>query len=149
MKGMKRMFGRKKKNNSTPSTAADTQSQSEPLQPSADPVDTSRSNDTSSNTKTPAKDDGKRNKKNGRSPVDKKVNEVVVPQSGIEDRHATISKAYDSIPLLEQTKLPRGGISIETAAIGRVQVRLIVCFVCIVPYIISFFIYMNKSANYV
>ncbi|MGK3735891.1 MAG: hypothetical protein ACI8RD_000741 [Bacillariaceae sp.] len=219
MKGMKRMFGRKKKNNSTPSTAADTQSQSEPLQPSADPVDTSRSNDntngktettttaekitvvkspaiqtskevkqeivnpppgdnlnsekekdplslaattptttkmkmnedtdTSSNTKTPAKDDGKRNKKNGRSPVDKKVNEVVVPQSGIEDRHATISKAYDSIPLLEQTKLPRGGISIETAAIGRVQVRLIVCFVCIVPYIIYFFIYMNKSANYV
>ena len=30
--------------------------------------------------------------------------------------------AYDSIPLLEQTKLPRGGISIETRAVGRIQV---------------------------
>ena len=32
-------------------------------------------------------------------------------------------KTYDSIPLLEQTKLPRGGISIETKAVGMVQVR--------------------------
>jgi hypothetical protein len=221
MKGMKRLFGRKKKNNSTPSTVEDTQSQSDPLplpkkpstHPSVDPVDSSNSinrtngktetttaaekivtvkspaiqtskdvkqeivnpppgdnkaNSSSSNlnlekekdqsslaattstttkmkygstgtsnTKTPAKDDGKKHfmKNGGRSPVDKKVNEVVVPQSGIEDRHATISKAYDSIPLLEQIKLPRGGISIETAAIGRVQVRLLVCFVCLfVPY---------------
>ena len=221
MKGMKRLFGRKKKNNSTPSTVEDTQSQSEPpplpkkpsTHPTMDPIDSSRSfentngktettttaekvvtvkspaiqtsndvkqeivnpppgdnnkattsssssnlnlekekdpsplaattstttkmkkDDTidTSNTKIPAKDDGKKHhvrKNGGRSPVDKKVNEVVVPQqSGIEDRHATISEAYDSIPLLEQTKLPRGGISIETAAIGRVQVRLIVCFV--------------------
>ena len=58
------------------------------------------------------------------SPVKDKVNEVVVPQSGTEDRHATISNAYDSIPLLEQTKLPRGGISVETKAVGRVQVRI-------------------------
>jgi len=55
------------------------------------------------------------------SPVKDKVNEVVVPQSGTEDRHATISNAYDSIPHLEQTKLPRGGISVETKAVGRVQ----------------------------
>jgi hypothetical protein len=228
MKGIKRMFGRKKKNNPTPSTVEDTQFQSEPLpkpkkpstHPSVDPVDSSRSIDntngktetkttaekiftvkspaiqtskevkqeilnpppgdnknTSSsklnlekeknpsslaatkptttttkddttdtrNTKTPAKDDMKNG---GRSPVDKKVDEVVVPRSGTEDRHATISKAYDSIPLLEQTKLPRGGISIETAAIGRVQVRLIVCFVCLyrTMYIISY-TYMNKSGN--
>ena len=31
-------------------------------------------------------------------------------------------EAYDTIPLLEQTKLPRGGISIETKSVGRVQV---------------------------
>ncbi len=51
------------------------------------------------------------------------VNEVVVPESSGQDRHSTISNAYDSIPLLEQTKLPRGGISIETKAVGMVQVR--------------------------
>jgi hypothetical protein len=33
------------------------------------------------------------------------------------------SKAYDLVPVLEQTKLPRGGVSIETKAVGRVQVR--------------------------
>jgi hypothetical protein len=30
--------------------------------------------------------------------------------------------SYNSIPVLEQTKLPRGGVSIETKAVGRVQV---------------------------
>ena len=30
--------------------------------------------------------------------------------------------SYDQIPVLEQTKLPRGGVSIETKAVGRVQV---------------------------
>jgi hypothetical protein len=34
----------------------------------------------------------------------------------------TLGDAYDAIPLLEQTKLPRGGISMETKAVGRVQV---------------------------
>jgi len=60
---------------------------------------------------------------NGISPslVKDKVDEVVVPRSGNEDRHLTISRAYESIPHLEQTKLPRGGISIETKAVGRVQ----------------------------
>ncbi len=33
-----------------------------------------------------------------------------------------LADAYDSIPLLEQTKLPRGGISMETKAVGRIQV---------------------------
>ena len=64
----------------------------------------------------------------GASPsnVGKNVNEVVVPKSNAEDRHATIARAYDAIPLLEQDKLPRGGISIETKAVGRVQVRFII-----------------------
>lgn len=35
-----------------------------------------------------------------------------------------LGDAYDSIPLMEQTKLPRGGISIETKAVGRIQVSL-------------------------
>jgi hypothetical protein len=34
----------------------------------------------------------------------------------------SVVKAYDAIPVLEQTKLPRGGISMETKAVGRVQV---------------------------
>jgi hypothetical protein len=34
------------------------------------------------------------------------------------------SKAYELVPELEQTKLPRGGVSIETKAVGRVQVRV-------------------------
>ena len=34
-----------------------------------------------------------------------------------------VAKSYDSLPLLEQTKLPRGGVSVETKAVGRVQVR--------------------------
>eukprot|EP00980_Cylindrotheca_fusiformis_P005980 scaffold1278_cov191-Cylindrotheca_fusiformis.AAC.5 len=32
-----------------------------------------------------------------------------------------LSKCYDAIPEMEQTKLPRGGISIDTKAAGRVQ----------------------------
>ena len=33
-----------------------------------------------------------------------------------------VKKAYDAVPVLEQNKLPRGGVSIETKAVGRVQV---------------------------
>jgi hypothetical protein len=33
-----------------------------------------------------------------------------------------IKKAYDAVPVLEQNKLPRGGVSIETKAVGRIQV---------------------------
>ena len=38
------------------------------------------------------------------------------------------SRMYDQIPLLEVTKLPRGGISIETEAVGRVQVGFLGMF---------------------
>jgi hypothetical protein len=34
-----------------------------------------------------------------------------------------VSEYYDSVPVLEQTKLPRGGVSVDTKAVGRVQVR--------------------------
>lgn len=37
-----------------------------------------------------------------------------------------VVESYDSVPLLEITKLPRGGISMETQAVGRVQVSLVV-----------------------
>lgn len=33
-----------------------------------------------------------------------------------------VAAAYNRIPLLEQTTLPRGGISVDTQAVGRVQV---------------------------
>lgn len=33
-----------------------------------------------------------------------------------------LSERYDAIPEMEQTRLPRGGISIDTKAVGRVQV---------------------------
>lgn len=39
------------------------------------------------------------------------------------DDAPSVVKSYDAVPLLEQTKLPRGGISMETKAVGRVQVR--------------------------
>ena len=34
-----------------------------------------------------------------------------------------ITRGYDSIPLIEVDQLPRGGISLETKAVGRIQVR--------------------------
>ena len=34
-----------------------------------------------------------------------------------------IASNYESIPVLAQTKLPRGGVSVDTKAVGRVQVR--------------------------
>jgi hypothetical protein len=47
-----------------------------------------------------------------------------------------VALAYDAIPILEQTKLPRGGLSVETKAVGRVQVRhrkggRVCVFVCV------------------
>lgn len=35
-----------------------------------------------------------------------------------------VVNAYEDIPVLEDTKLPRGGVSVETKAVGRVQVRV-------------------------
>jgi len=50
--------------------------------------------------------------------------EVVASEVEVgEPPHMT--KSYNGIPVLEQTKLPRGGVSVETQAVGRVQVRLI------------------------
>jgi hypothetical protein len=40
-----------------------------------------------------------------------------------DGRLARVSEAYDAIPLIEQNKLPRGGTSVETKAVGRIQVR--------------------------
>lgn len=36
-----------------------------------------------------------------------------------------VAKMYEGIPELETSKLPRGGISIDTDAVGRIQVRLV------------------------
>jgi hypothetical protein len=37
-----------------------------------------------------------------------------------------LANSYESIPFLEQTQLPRGGVSVDTKAVGRVQVRVLV-----------------------
>lgn len=54
------------------------------------------------------------------------------PNGLSRDDDPSVARMYDSIPLLEVTKLPRGGIIIETEAIGRVQVRFfrIIIFLC-------------------
>jgi hypothetical protein len=53
----------------------------------------------------------------------------VTQRFGVSDLEGTdpnlfmnLGDAYDAIPLIEQIKLPRGGISMETVAVGRVQV---------------------------
>ena len=38
------------------------------------------------------------------------------------DESPQLVRAYDAIPVLEQTMLPRGGVSVETKAVGRIQV---------------------------
>lgn len=44
----------------------------------------------------------------------------------LSDHQTTnLGDAYDAIPVIEQVKLPRGGISMETKAVGRVQVGFI------------------------
>ena len=46
------------------------------------------------------------------------------PPNSIDHHNVlNLGDAYDAIPLIEQVKLPRGGISMETKAVGRVQVR--------------------------
>ena len=41
-----------------------------------------------------------------------------------------VVKAYNAVPVLEQTKLPRGGVSVETKAVGRVQVGIVIQTKC-------------------
>ena len=51
-------------------------------------------------------------------------------KSGADVRRlGKLRDAYDSIPLIEKDSLPRGGISMETKAVGRVQVSvsLLIC----------------------
>lgn len=43
------------------------------------------------------------------------------------DSTSLVIQSYADVPLLEQTKLPRGGVSMETKAVGRVQVRVGCC----------------------
>ena len=68
--------------------------------------------------------------------------ETSVPN--LDDDAPNVVKAYAMVPLLEQTKLPRGGVSMETQAVGRVQVRLVsldslFCFVCSMFSTFSFY----------
>ena len=48
-------------------------------------------------------------------------------RSSMSDNQTLLDHAYDAIEKLEQTKLARGGISIETKAVGRVQVSGFKC----------------------
>lgn len=42
-------------------------------------------------------------------------------RSRIYDDPAVV-EGYNSVPLIEMDRLPRGGITLETAAVGRIQV---------------------------
>ena len=44
----------------------------------------------------------------------------------------SLSKRYDAIPELEMTRLPRGGCTVYTEAVGYIQVcfNFVVCFMC-------------------
>lgn len=66
---------------------------------------------------------------NSMTPAERNVADMLQAEAGsspsgnkLEAPH--VVKAYDAIPVLEQTKLPRGGVSVETKAVGRVQVCL-------------------------
>jgi hypothetical protein len=45
-----------------------------------------------------------------------------VSERVVIDDPPQVVRSYDAIAVLDQTKLPRGGVSIETSAVGRVQV---------------------------
>ena len=45
------------------------------------------------------------------------------PDTVDESEDPLLILSYNKVPVLEQTKLPRGGVSVETKAVGRVQVR--------------------------
>ena len=46
-------------------------------------------------------------------------------EPAVEEDSPRVVSSYASIPVLEQTKLPRGGLSVETKAVGRVQVSIV------------------------
>lgn len=58
-------------------------------------------------------------------------------RSRIYDDPAVVA-GYNSVPLLDLDQLPRGGISIETKAVGRIQVshrKLWTCVECVCAYV--------------
>lgn len=61
----------------------------------------------------------------GQSVVQKRetANGAVAAIESSEPTHGVTS--YDEVPILDQTKLPRGGVSVDTKAVGRVQVCII------------------------
>ena len=63
----------------------------------------------------PRDDCGGGNRANHRSESSRRI------RSRIYDEPAVIA-GYNSVPLIELNRLPRGGISLETEAIGRIQV---------------------------
>lgn len=52
------------------------------------------------------------------------LNSVATLDSSHNRDSPEVAAAYNAIPLLEQTPLPRGGVSMDTQAVGRVQVCL-------------------------
>lgn len=51
---------------------------------------------------------------------------TATPEYPDESEDPFLISSYGDIPVLEQTKLPRGGVSVETSAVGRVQVSAMV-----------------------
>jgi len=49
----------------------------------------------------------------------------VLRKGALREDAPHVTKSYNAIPFMEQTKLPRGGVSVETKAVGRVQVNII------------------------
>lgn len=52
----------------------------------------------------------------------KGVPEPLLHHHGEDGEDPAVLACYDAVPLLEISKLPRGGVTMETQAVGRVQV---------------------------
>lgn len=62
------------------------------------------------------------------APVGASTRRLSQPEGVVFD-HPSIDKAYENIPLLDMIELPRGGFSVETQAVGHVQVRRLISVV--------------------
>ena len=53
--------------------------------------------------------------------------EVLPPKSKsrLSVTDAAVAAGYEAVPYLEVDRLPRGGVSVETKAVGRIQVNII------------------------
>jgi hypothetical protein len=49
--------------------------------------------------------------------------EIILRDLEAEEDSPRLVMSYNAVPVLEQIKLPRGGVSVDTKAVGRVQVR--------------------------